>query len=335
VIDGVSGTEIRVVDQVAYVKAPVGELAAKFGASKADIDSMRKETSSAAEGIDTLFNGGWVAIGLTDLTKLSEGATNVAPSADPAQAERAAAELKTSAENLLDGADVVRDDKDKTHLIVTTSTVKAYEQGKRLAQAMEKIGGKAASGMLDGALSSELDKPPADKPIVLDLWIDKGAFRAFEINLMQFADGGTGRATLRVEVATGAAIAAPDGAKKIDVTKLFESLGGPSGVGIGAPSPGGIGAPRAATGGAPSGASAEDAAAWAEMIGSQAILFAVADGGTPAAHLKDAAAKMTLPGVTVKVVRSGVAQVTMGKNVACVTVPGSAEGKPKVVARAC
>ncbi len=211
-IDGVTGAEVRVVDQVAYVKVPVGELAARFGVSTADIQSFRRQMGSAIPGIDTLINGGWVSIAVADVEKLSKGSTGVAPSADPAQSERLAAELKTSAERLLDGAQVVRDDKDKTHLIVTTSTVKAYEEAKRLFGAMEKVAGEASSGKLADALGPQLEKPPADKPIVVDLWVDNGKFKAFELNFLQFVEGNTGRATLRVDISTGTDITAPGGA---------------------------------------------------------------------------------------------------------------------------
>ncbi|GIE92198.1 hypothetical protein [Actinoplanes regularis] len=318
VIDGVTGTELRIVDQVAYVKAPVADLATKFGVSKSDLDAVRKEMGPAIKGVDTLFDGGWISISVTDVKKFSEGTTGVAPSTDPAQNEKLAAEVKASAESLFESADVVRDSKDKTHLVVTTTTVKAYEQAKRLMQAMEKIGGQSASGVLDEALGSEMEKPPADKPIVFDLWIDKGEFRAFEINMLQFADGSTGRAALRVELASGVEISAPEGAKKIDLTEFFSTLGAGAGD-LGTPKAGGAG----------------DAKEWAEMIGRQAMLSAVVEGDQPALHLKQAATDMALPGMTVKVVRSGVAQVTMGKDVACVTVPSSATGEPKVVAHAC
>ncbi|GAA2892907.1 hypothetical protein Acy02nite_40260 [Actinoplanes cyaneus] len=315
VIDGVTGVDLRVIDQVAYVKAPVAELAAKFGASKADVDGMRKELGSSIDGLDTLVDGGWVSVAMTDLQKMSGAAgAGVTPSADAAQNEKVAAELKASAQSLIEGADVVRDEKDKTHLTATTSTTKAYEQGKRLVESLSKIGGESTSGMVGKTLGSELDKPPADKPIVLDLWIDNGQFKAFEINLLQFAEGGTGRASLRVEVTSGVDIAAPTGAKKVDLSKLAESLGA-SGPGTGA-----------AAGGAEE---------WADLIGSQAMLLAMTKGGKPASHLKEAVAKMTLPGVSAKVVRSGVAQVTSGTSVACVTLPASADGDPKVVAHAC
>jgi len=319
-IDGVTGTEIRVVDQVAYVKAPITELAAKFGASKADIDSIRTEMGAAIPGIDTLVEGGWVSIAATDLTKLTQSAAGVAPSADPAQNEKLAAEVKASAEKLIEDAQVVRDEKDKTHLTVTTSTVKAFEQGKSLVESIGKIGGEQASGAFDKALGSELEKPPADKPIVLDLWIDNGVFKAFEINLLQFADGATGRASLRVEIATGADIAAPGGAKKLDIAKIAEAFGG---IGPGTDPRGG---PVV---------SGNEAETWADLIGSQAMLLALGKGDKPAAHLKEAASKMTIPGVSVKVVRRGVAQVTSGKSVACVTLPATTSGEPKVVAHAC
>ncbi|KUL21518.1 hypothetical protein [Actinoplanes awajinensis] len=327
-VDGVTGLEIRVVNGVTYVKAPITELAAKFGAPQAEIDSMRKDVGSEIPGVVTLIDGGWVSVAADDLKKITEGtvgvAPSIAPSTDPAQSEKLAAELKTSAEALIEGAEVVRDDKDKTHLTVTTTTVKAYEQGKRLIESLKTIAGAPAGETLDKALGDELDKPPADKPIVMDLWVDNGVFKAFEINLLQFVDGNTGRASLRVELAGGAAIAAPTDAKKLDVSKIFESFAGDAAVGSdlgGSDDLGGLG------GG--------DAKTWAELVGTQSVLMALSDGGKPASHLKEAAKNMAMPGITVKVVRSGVAEVTSGRSVACVTVPSSTSGKSKVVAHAC
>lgn len=311
-IDGVTGAEVRVVDEVAYVKVPVGELAAKFGVSTADIKAFQQEMGSAIPGIGTLLNGGWVSVAAADVKKLGKGSTGVAPSADPAQSERLAAELKTSAERLLDGAQVVRDDKDKTHLIVTTSTVKAYDEAKRLFGAMEQVVGEAASGRLAEAFGPQLEKAPADKPIVVDLWVDNGKFKAFEFNFLQFIEGNTGRATLRVDISTGADITAPGEATKLDLSTISESI--------------------ASAGSGPAGG---DAKTWARMVGSHAVLLAMTEGGKPATYLKEAAAEMAVPGVTIKVVRRGVAKVTSGNSVACVTVPATTSGKPKVAEGAC
>jgi hypothetical protein len=315
-VDGVTGLEVRVVDGVGFVRVPVKELATKFGVSTADIDSFRREMGSTAPGVGTLIDGGWVSVSVADLTKAAEATTDVTPSAGPRQAESFAAELKTSAQRMLDGATVVRDDKDKTHLIVTTSTVKAYDEAKRLVGAMGKIAGESTSGMLDETLGAELDKAPADKPIVLDLWIDNGRFKAFEINVLQFAEGNTGRATLRVDVSTGAEITAPAGATKLDLTKIFESI-------------------SSAVPGAGVGGDGGGAKTWAGLLGSRAVMLAATNGGKPAAYLKKAAAEMEIPGVTVTVVRGGVAQVTSGKSVACVKVPATLPGEPKITDGAC
>src|SRR5262249_25819541 len=57
-IDGVSGTEVRFVGGLVYVKAPVAELAAKFGATPAEV----KELSGGGSDYDAFFNGKWVSI---------------------------------------------------------------------------------------------------------------------------------------------------------------------------------------------------------------------------------------------------------------------------------
>ncbi|SDT32607.1 hypothetical protein [Actinoplanes derwentensis] len=316
-IDGVTGAEVRVVDQVAYVKVPVNELVTKFGGKQSDVDELSTEMGNAIPGIDALIAGSWVSVDSKDLTKLAQGTTGVAPSADPAQNDAIAAELKTSAENLLEGATIVRDEKDKTHLVATTTTVKAFTEAKRFVEAAAKLAGEGTGDLLNESLGSELEKPPADKPIVLDLWVDNGKFKAFEVNFLQFVEGNTGRATLRVEIADGADIAVPDNVTKLDVTKIFEAINGAAGAG------------------APTGLGGGDAKTWAELIGSQATLKALSEGGKPAAHLKDAAADMTIPGVTVKVVGGGKAQVTSGSSVVCLTVPATTSGKSKVAEGAC
>ena len=199
-IGGVTGTEVRYVDGIMYAKAPVTELATTFGASPAEVKSLSDEAVGDVPGIDAFFAGKWVAV---DVEKLTALATEVEPSADPQQ-EQAVKELTAAATNLLEGADVVRDSADDTHLIVTTSTTKAYAEAKRVAAAV------------DEDLAGKLTKAPADRPIVLDLWIADGKLTAAELNLLQFVDGATGRVAARLEVTTGAPIAAPEGATTID-----------------------------------------------------------------------------------------------------------------------
>ena len=199
-IGGVPGTEIRYVDGIMYAKAPVTELATTFGASPAEVKSLSGEAVGDVPGIDAFFAGKWVAV---DVKKLTALAAEVEPSASPQQ-EQAVKELTAAATNLLEGADVVRDSADDTHLIVTTSTTKAYAEAKRVATAV------------DEDLAGKLTEAPADRPIVLDLWITDGKLTAAELNLLQFVDGATGRVAARLEVTTGAPIAAPEGATTID-----------------------------------------------------------------------------------------------------------------------
>ncbi|HET9518344.1 MAG TPA: hypothetical protein VFO77_11505, partial [Actinoplanes sp.] len=125
--------------------------------------------------------------------------------------QKAAAELTRSAANLLDGATVVRDSADSTHLVVTSSTAKAAAEAKRFAAAV--------SPELAGSLPEEPKATP-DRPVVLDLWVNGGTFTAAEINLLQFIDGATGRVAVRVEASTGTPITAPAGATAIDLTSL-------------------------------------------------------------------------------------------------------------------
>ncbi|GAB2585662.1 hypothetical protein Aab01nite_52600 [Paractinoplanes abujensis] len=205
-VDGVTGTEVRFVDGLVYAKAPVSELAAKFGATPAEV----KELSGGTSEFDAFFAGKWVSI---DTKSLGAGAAT--PTTGPDQ-QKALAEFTTSATNLLEGADIERDSADDKHLIVTSSTAEAYAEAKRFATAVEP------------SLAAQFKKAPADKPIVLDLWIDKGKLTAAELNVLQFAEGATGRVAARVEVGTPQAIEAPTGATELDLSTMPYFGGGAS-----------------------------------------------------------------------------------------------------------
>jgi hypothetical protein len=212
-VDGVTGTEMRFVGGLLYVKAPVAELAKKFGASESDLKEISGGTGGVP-GVDAFFDGKWVSLDTKQITEMA-GESVAGTAASAAEQQKALDELTTSATNLLEGADVVRDSADDKHLIVTSSTTKAYAEGQRLV--------KAISPQLAGELPAD---QPKDQPIVLDLWLDNGKLTAAEINVLQFVDGATGRVAARVEVTDGAKIAAPTGATKVDLAGLQPLLAG-------------------------------------------------------------------------------------------------------------
>ena len=293
-VAGVPGTEIRVVDQTLYVKAPVNELVQKFGGGAAsDFDELKQQDKA----LGAFFDGGWVSLDVKDVQK-----TSGLPAAD-ATNPKAAAEVKKSAQNLFDNAQIARDPKDDKHLIVTTSTTKAYSELKRLVTA---VGGDEAKGFEDS-----IPEAPKDRPIVVDLWIDQDKLTAAEINILQFVDGATGRVAVRLEVTSGSPIDAPQGATKID-PKLLQSLTSAGAKGAG-----------------------EDVVTAAQSLGYDTLSLADENGGTPASHLKEAVADFVGSGVKARIVRSGVAEVTLNGNKACLKLPATTTGGPKVTAGAC
>jgi hypothetical protein len=206
-VDGLTGTEIRYVDGSLYAKVPVADLATKFGATAADVKSLSDGAVGEVPGLDAFFDGKWVSVDSKEITDLARAGTGL-PAQDLEQA-KLVKELTTSATNLVDGASVARDSADDKHLIVTSSTAKAYAEAKHFATVVNE------------ELGSEFAEPPKDRPIVLDLWVDGGKLTAAEINVLQFVDGATGRVAARLEVTTGAPITAPEGATKIDFTGLL------------------------------------------------------------------------------------------------------------------
>ena len=292
-VDGVAGTEIRVVGKTLYAKAPVAELVKKFGDGAA---VTRADATAVTPALGALFDGGWVSLAVKDATDLS-GAGFGLPTSD-ADTTKTLAELKTSASKLFSDATIVRDPADSRHLIVTSSTAKAYAEVKRLVTAV--------SGAESPALSDEFGDAPKDRPIVLDLWIDDEKLTAVEVNLLQFVEGATGRAALRIDMTTGAPITAPEGATKIDPAALSSLEGGPG-----------------------------DATDQAMALGYAAVDRAEEKGGTPASQLKAAIAEMAEPGITMRIVRRGVAQVTVDGTKACVKLPSTYRKEPAVTAGAC
>jgi hypothetical protein len=214
-VDGVPGTEVRVVDKVAYLKAPVTELASKFGGSAADVASARKDATAESPTFGAFFDGGWVSLDIKKAAGLP--ATAFGLPTDKADSAKTLSELETSGSNLFSGAQITRDAADPKHLVVTTSTAKAYAEMKRLATA---VSGEDAQD-----LSDSFGKAPKDRPIVVDLWVDNEKLTALELNLLQFIDGATGRVALRLDMTTGQPITAPEGATKIDPKALTDTTG--------------------------------------------------------------------------------------------------------------
>lgn len=208
-VDGVSGTEIRVVGPTVYAKAPVAELAAKFGAG--DDAPM---PAGAPGGFNAFFDGKWVSLKTDELTELAQSGAGL-PAQD-LQQQKLATELTGLATNLLEGADLVRDENDDTHLIATTSTTKVLDETTKFLAAVDK-------SLATRLGSDEPADKPADKPIVLDLWIADGKLTAAEMNILQFIEGATGRVALRLEVTTGAEITAPEGATAVDMKQLMSA----------------------------------------------------------------------------------------------------------------
>jgi hypothetical protein len=78
-----------------------------------------------------------------------------------------------------------------------------------------------------------------------------------------------------------------------------------------------------------------NAVAVAQALGSEAISLAGEEDGKPAGHLKEVVRDLSDGPFKARVVRSGVAEVTMRGEKACLTLPASTRGTPKVVKGGC
>ncbi|SDY38943.1 hypothetical protein SAMN05444365_102105 [Micromonospora pattaloongensis] len=305
-INGVSGAELRVVDGVAYAKAPVPELTTMFGVPDAELAELRSTAGMVAPGMAALFDGGWVSQNVEELTKLG-GAGPVGADAAAVDPAKLTAEFTTSAENLLNSAELTRHAEDRDRIVATVRTKNAYDEAVRLAKAVQP------------ELAGEIDssEAPADRPIRIDLWVQDDKLTAVELDVIQLVEGAKGRVAVRVEIATGREIVAPEGATPLDLPDMDEL------------------SELAGAGEIPAAGGPEAARGLAYALDVTATGIAAEENVRPTSrHLKQAAQEMVMEDVTVRVLAGNRATVTVDGGTVCLDL-NRPEGKGRVTDGAC
>lgn len=190
--------------------------------SGADLTQAAAMLDMFAPGAGDVLRNKWVSIDLEQIQELSGATPTVTPDAGTAQ------EAQKIVKGLLDKVTVAEDSSDPTH---RTATIKG-------ADLKEVIGELSALGAQAGADSipqtKELENAELPDEITVDLYFDGDQVNKVGIDLMQFADDPsvTEGAELLIAFAEGTPVAAPSDAKKIDLSKIADSMKGMMGGGL-------------------------------------------------------------------------------------------------------
>jgi hypothetical protein len=237
-IDGEDYGEVRVVDEVAYLRIDVPGLSDRFPDMADDVDSFRAELQTSDLGAleaaaEAALTGEWVSVDtgkgswLAEQQKSMEDASGVPRSDDVAQ------RLLDVAGKALDSSVSVRAAGER--LIATVNTRDMYTE---VADDLPELLGEIAPGA--GKSLPSADEVPS-RDVSASFWVDGGELRRVELDLAQFLEEPTGHFVIRVDTAEGQKIEAPDDAVEVDMEQLAgltgvtpdQLLGGLSGAGGG------------------------------------------------------------------------------------------------------
>ncbi|MEA2477058.1 MAG: hypothetical protein QOC87_1257 [Actinomycetota bacterium] len=222
-VGGSDDVEIRVVNQVIYIRADVHSLLSTFGQdpSKADA-AAQKAAASGFSFVASLVQGKWIALeGLAQLEQTLGGAS---PSASTAQLGQIQSKLLDAIKNAAtvtdEGSDSIGD-----HLV---ASFPLRDLASKLIDSLKSINPAAA------ATAPDLSKVP-DKDVKLDAWVKDGKLVQLEFDFLQINDlvqndsdklpAGVTKLALKVALAPfSGSVDAPSGAVQVNIQELLQSI---------------------------------------------------------------------------------------------------------------
>lgn len=242
-VAGSDDVEIRVVDQVVYIRADVHSLLSTFGQDPAQADAIAQQAAASGYSfVGSLIQGKWVALeGLAELMQTLGGGASPASSSlgQIGQIEdKVLGAFKDTATVSDEGSDSVGD-----HLV---ATFPLRDLATKLFDALKSINPAAAQ------TAPDLSDVP-DKDVKLDAWVEDGKLVQIEFDFLQINDlvendsdrlpEGVTKFALKVTLAPFAgSVVAPTGAVEVNIQQLVQSLmGGLGGLGSGSSSGSGSG----------------------------------------------------------------------------------------------
>lgn len=221
-----NAVELKMVEQVLYVRASVRDLAEEFGGDVEEIEASLAQAPPGFEFLGPAIEGEW--IGLTGFKELAEqmGGGAAATEEQQEQANKFAGELATVLEESStvehEGSDDIGE-----HLVANVNLRQAYEG---FTEALGSFGGLASAQL--GALPPASEVP--DEEIRLDAWVEDGRVVQLQFDLTQFAEfpeaefpEGVDNLGLRIALDEfDDDIEVPETAEEVDIATLMQGLMG-------------------------------------------------------------------------------------------------------------
>jgi hypothetical protein len=310
-IGGETYGEMRFVDQVAYARVDTEGLSDRFPELEDGLDEFRDELGAQDLGdvqaaADAALDGDWVSLDVGEGSWFAQQQQAMedagSPPADDVRQQlldigKKAFESSVSLRSV--GSDDIGD-----RMIVKTNTRELYTD---LADELPDLLAGYAPGAEEELPSAE-EVPDVDVQALI--WLDDGKLRRFELDLAQFLEKPAGHMVLRVDVADGDPIEAPDDAVPVDMEQLA-ALGAAA-------------SENTDYAGAPSDVGAEDAA---YAVDSEFQFYASTEGVAPTIeHLPKVAEAFADPVDPIELVAVGDrVQVTYAGETACLTLGPDAD----------
>jgi hypothetical protein len=222
-VAGSDDFEMRVVDQVIYIRADVHSLLSTFGQDPSKADAIaQKAAASGFSFVSSLVQGKWIA--LEGLSELAQSLGGASPSASTAQLGQIETQLldafKNAATVTKEGTDSVGD-----HLV---ASFPLRELASKLIDSLKTINPVAAQ------TAPDLSKVP-DKDVKLDAWVKDGSLVQLEFDFLQINDlvsndsdklpAGMDKLALKVALAPfSGSVEAPSGAVQVNIQELLQSI---------------------------------------------------------------------------------------------------------------
>jgi hypothetical protein len=176
-IDGDDAVEMKVLDQIFYVRADVRGLVETFGGNPSSLDQFEQQaTAAGVTFVKPAIDGEWIAFeGLKDIAQQQGFPTGRAPNQD--------ALVRAFRTAIDEEAEVTEGDQDGpgTHLVVDLPVRRIYE---RLLPEFQKL----LTGVPGAAFPPASEVP--DESVRLDTWVDDDQLRQVRLDLIQFAKFG-------------------------------------------------------------------------------------------------------------------------------------------------
>jgi hypothetical protein len=216
-VNGSTPVDLRLVNQVVYLRADLNSLASTYGGQVSSaIDELHKLSALGAfvPGVSAAMKGDWVSADLAQVMKLAglPGGTSTPDTFSPTLLHDLSAVVEQGVTVHGDG-----DHNGRTQYTVTGNLKPLLEQ---LLTTLTK---DAPAGSKLGPLSeaqSSLSKIPANATLAAQVWVSQGRAQEIMIDLNQVDHYETFQVPLDIVIGGGAQVNVPSGATPLDISGL-------------------------------------------------------------------------------------------------------------------